>query len=76
MTEADYENGQALLTVTPVKVEFRLHHLEQTARSIGIYVNSNTQSSCVFHKKKSLLRFKWQEISRKVNTPGQKYLIY
>ena len=41
ITDANYADDQAVLTNTALQAECQLHKLEQTARSIGLYVNSN-----------------------------------
>ena len=37
--DADYANELELFENTPAQAEFLLHSLEQTAKSIGLYVN-------------------------------------
>ena len=41
MIDIDYTNVLALLTNTPAQMKSLLHHVEQLARGIGLYVNSN-----------------------------------
>ena len=41
ITAADYEDDIALLTNTPAQAESLLNSLEQAARDIGLYMNSD-----------------------------------
>ena len=47
ITDADYADDLALLADTPAQAQLLLHCLERTARSIGLYVNSEkTEYMC------------------------------
>ena len=39
--DTDYADDLALLAYTPVQAKYLLHRLEQAARSIGLYMNSD-----------------------------------
>ena len=60
--DADYADDQVLLANTPAQTECQMHSLEQAARCISFYINSDkTEYKCFKH-----LHMKWQasEISR------------
>ena len=47
ITDANYADDIALLTITPTQAESQLHNLEQVAGGIGPYVNAD-KTECMF----------------------------
>ena len=50
ITDLDDTEDLVFLAITPVQVKSLLHRLEQAARGIGLYVNSEKKSPCVYIK--------------------------
>ena len=50
MTDTDYADDLVLLTNTSAQAKSQLHNLEQAARDIGVYVNTNKTNSCIWNK--------------------------
>ena len=49
MIEADYKDDLALLINTPAQTESLMYNLEQTARSIDVYMNADNRV-CFFNE--------------------------
>ena len=58
MKDGDYSDYQLLFANTPVKAEPPLHCLQQFARGIGLYVNSDKTELMCFKQKRNHLDFK------------------
>ena len=51
VTDADYADDLALLADTPAQAESLLHSLEEAAKNIGLYVNSDKTEFMNFKKR-------------------------
>ena len=56
--DADYTDDLAFLENTPSQAESQLDILEQAARGIGLYVNSNKKEFLCFKTRMSHMHFK------------------
>ena len=50
MTDADYADDVAVLANIPAQAKSLLHNLKQSARGIGLYMNSDKTSWYVLNK--------------------------
>ena len=55
ITHADYAGNLVLLENTPAQAESLLHRLEQAARDICLYVNSNKSEFMFFNQDDAIL---------------------